>query len=84
MDINSIKAKLSALQTQQSRPSGEARKNVFWKPAVGKQTIRIVPSAYNKSNPFSELYFHYGIDKNQLSTQQTGMRKILSLNSLSS
>ena len=66
MDINSIKAKLSALQTQQSRPSGEARKNVFWKPAVGKQTIRIVPSAYNKSNPFSELYFHYGIDKNPM------------------
>ena len=66
MDINSIKAKLSALQTQQSRPSGEARKNVLWKPAVGKQTIRIVPSAYNKSNPFSELYFHYGIDKNPI------------------
>ena len=66
MDINSIKAKLSALQTQQSRSSGEARKNVFWKPAVGKQTIRIVPSAYNKSNPFSELYFHYGIDKNPI------------------
>lgn len=64
MDINSIRAKLNALQTQQSRPSGEARKNVFWKPAVGKQTIRIVPSAYNKSNPFSELFFHYGIDKN--------------------
>jgi hypothetical protein len=54
------------LQTQNSRPSGEARKNVFWKPAVGKQTIRIVPSAYNKSNPFSELYFHYGIDKNPI------------------
>jgi hypothetical protein len=66
MDINSIRAKLNALQTQQSRPSGEARKNVFWKPAVGKQTIRIVPSAYNKSNPFSELYFHYGIDKNPI------------------
>jgi hypothetical protein len=66
MVINSIRAKLNALQTQQSRPSGEARKNVFWKPAVGKQTIRIVPSAYNKSNPFSELYFHYGIDKNPI------------------
>lgn len=64
MDINAIRAKLNALQTQQSRPSGEARKNVFWRPAVGKQTIRIVPSAYNKSNPFSELYFHYGIHKN--------------------
>ena len=66
MDINSIRAKLNALQTQNSRPSGEARKNVFWKPAVGKQTIRIVPSVYNKSNPFSELFFHYGIDKNPI------------------
>ena len=66
MDINSIRAKLNSLQTQNSRPSGEARKNVFWKPAVGKQTIRIVPSAYNKSNPFSELFFHYGIDKNPI------------------
>lgn len=64
MNINEIRAKLNALQTQQSRPSGEARKNVFWKPVVGKQTIRIVPSAYNKANPFSELFFHYGIDKN--------------------
>ena len=66
MDINSIRAKLNSLQTQNSRPSGEARKNVFWKPAVGKQTIRIVPSVYNKSNPFSELFFHYGIDKNPI------------------
>lgn len=66
MDISSIRKKLEALQTQNNRPAGESRKNVFWKPTVGKQTIRIVPSKYNKSNPFSELYFHYGIDKNPI------------------
>jgi len=66
MDVNSIRKKLEALQTQNNRPTGESRKNVFWKPTVGKQTIRIVPSKYNKSNPFSELYFHYGIDKNPI------------------
>jgi hypothetical protein len=38
-------------------------KSLFWKPSVGKQTIRIVPSKFNKSTPFSELYFHYGIGK---------------------
>jgi hypothetical protein len=66
MDIQSIRKKLEALQNQNTRSTGESRKNIFWKPSVGKQTIRIVPSKYNKSTPFSELYFHYGIDKNPI------------------
>lgn len=66
VDINSIRKRLDALQSQNTRTTGETRKNIFWKPTVGKQTIRIVPSKYNKSNPFSELYFHYGIDKNPI------------------
>lgn len=66
MDIQSIRKKLETLQTQNTRSTGESRKNIFWKPSVGKQTIRIVPSKYNKANPFSELYFHYGIDKNPI------------------
>lgn len=61
MDLNAIKKKLDNLQQANSRPSGEGRKMIFWKPGMGKQTIRIVPSKYNKSNPFSEMYFHYGI-----------------------
>ena len=34
---------------------------MFWRPTVGKQQIRIVPSAYNSANPFTELKFYYGI-----------------------
>ena len=61
MDLNAIKKKLDNLQQQNQRPSGEGRKMIFWRPSVGKQVIRIVPSKFNKANPFSELYFHYGI-----------------------
>ena len=59
MDLNEIKNRLSAMQSK-AAPKTE-RKNVFWKPSVGKQVVRVVPSAYNKSNPFSELHFYYGI-----------------------
>ena len=35
---------------------------IFWRPTVGKQQIRIVPSAkFNANNPFTELKFYYGI-----------------------
>ena len=61
MDLNAIRKKLDNLQQANNRPSGEGRKMIFWKPSIGKQVIRIVPSKYNKANPFSELYFHYGI-----------------------
>jgi len=60
MDLNAIKSKLNSLQQQQTKGSG-TDKNLFWKPSVGKQVIRIVPSKFNISNPFSEVYFHYGI-----------------------
>ena len=60
MDINAIKKKLNALQNAGNSPD---RKNNFWKPTLGKQVIRIVPSKFNKSNPFSEIFFHYDIAK---------------------
>ncbi len=60
MDLNAIRSKLNSLQQQQTKGSG-TDKNLFWKPSVGKQVVRIVPSKFNKSNPFSEVYFHYGI-----------------------
>jgi gp32 DNA binding protein like len=62
MDLNLIKSKLGSLQQQ--RGSGGSKKDlsqVIWKPTVGKHSVRIVPSAYNKSNPFKEMFFHYGI-----------------------
>ena len=63
MDLDIIKQRLEALSKPASNKGGNNEKSLFWKPSVGKQTIRIVPSKFNKSTPFSELYFHYGIGK---------------------
>jgi len=62
MDINSIKNRLNSLQNKKggSQNKEERAKN-FWKPSVGKQIIRVVPSKFDKSNPFKEVYFHYGV-----------------------
>jgi len=61
MDLNLIKSKLTSLQ---QRGGGGQRKDLsqlIWKPTVGKHSVRIVPSMHNKSNPFKEMFFHYGI-----------------------
>ena len=60
MDLNVIKQRLESLN-KQSNNSGGGNKNLFWKPSIGKQLIRVVPSKYNKANPFSEMMFYYGI-----------------------
>jgi hypothetical protein len=60
MDLNLIKNKLASLQQKQ----GGGKKDfstIIWKPAIGKHSVRMVPSAYNKSWPFKEVFFHYGI-----------------------
>ena len=52
------------MDTLQSKPQGGQKTDyttIFWKPTIGKQQIRIVPSAYDTNNPFSELKFYYGI-----------------------
>ena len=61
MDISQLKSRLASLQN----PRGGQKKDfslTIWKPTVGKHLVRIVPSTYNKSNPFKELFFHYGIN----------------------
>jgi hypothetical protein len=61
MDISQLKSRLASLQN----PRGGQKKDfslTIWKPTVGKHLVRIVPSMYNKSNPFKELFFHYGIN----------------------
>jgi|TARA_R110002020_G_scaffold5863_1_gene24136 hypothetical protein len=60
MDLNQIKQKLESLQTQSNTNKGNG-KSIFWKPSVGKQQVRIVPNKYNKSFPFTEMQFYYGI-----------------------
>ena len=61
MDLSMLKQKLDTLQ---SKPQGGQKTDystIFWRPTVGKQQIRIVPSAFNAANPFTELKFYYGI-----------------------
>ena len=64
MDLNAIKAKLSEIE---DKSNGKKEKidyeKVFWKPPTGKSKIRIVPSAYDPTMPFSELKFHYNVGK---------------------
>jgi hypothetical protein len=64
MNLDLIQNKLSEL----SAPKSGGQKNndkalSFWKPTVGKALVRFVPSKNNPENPFTELYFHYGIGK---------------------
>ena len=61
MDLDVIKKRLDALNKQSTNSGGGGNKNLFWKPSIGKEVIRVVPSKYNKSNPFSEMMFYYGI-----------------------
>lgn len=63
MDLAAIKAKLDALNNQGNTQDKVDYSKLFWKPELGKKTIRIVPSAYNPSFPFTELRFHYLISK---------------------
>jgi hypothetical protein len=60
MDLSAIKNKL---QNMQQKPKGAKvdYEKIFWKPSVGKTQVRVVPSKFDKTNPFKELFFHYGI-----------------------
>ena len=62
MDLSEIKSKLAKLQAKPGSNKTD-KKNSGWKPSIGKQNVRIVPNKYNKKNPFTELYFYYGIGK---------------------
>jgi len=61
MNLDVIKKRLDSLNSQSNQKSGGNGKNLFWKPSVGKQVVRVVPSKYNKDNPFTEMKFYYGI-----------------------
>ena len=80
MDLSKLKQKLDTLQ---SKPQGGQKTDystIFWRPTVGKQQIRIVPSAYDASNPFTELKFYYGItNKVMISPQNFGEKDPIAL-----
>jgi len=63
MDLNAIKNKLASLQSKQNGGSRKDYADIYWRPEIGKHNVRIVPSKFDKKNPFKELYIHYGIDK---------------------
>lgn len=60
MDLSKIKQKLQELNSETNRVNAA---DVFWRPDFGESTIRIVPSKFDKDNPFTELYFHNVLDK---------------------
>ena len=68
MDLNAIKSKLNALQSQK-QGGGQKRDMslIIWKPTVGKHSIRVVPTAHphlfleHEIKPFKEMHVHYGI-----------------------
>ena len=66
MDLNIIKQRLESMNKQSTNSGGGNSKNLFWKPSIGKQLIRVVPSKYNKANPFTEMKFYYGIGSKKI------------------
>jgi hypothetical protein len=64
MDLSKIKNRLESLQ---QKPGAKKEKvdysKIFWKPKVGKHQVRIVPSKFDKANPFKEVFIHYGFAK---------------------
>ena len=62
MDISQIKSKLAGLQPKPKYEKVDFSK-IYWKPKIGKHQIRIVHSKFDKTNPFKEMFYHYGIGK---------------------
>jgi hypothetical protein len=64
MDVNLIKNRLQALQSTGQKKEKVDYSLTLWKPkSEGKYQIRIVPSVFDKQNPFKEVYLHYGLSK---------------------
>ena len=64
MDLNAIKDRLDQLNGNNAPQKEKVDyTKIFWKPELGKQEVRIVPSAFDPAYPFKELKFHYGIGK---------------------
>jgi hypothetical protein len=61
MNLDVLQKKLDTLQSKGQKKEKTDYSKIFWKPTIGKQQIRIVPSAFNKDTPFAELRFYYGV-----------------------
>jgi hypothetical protein len=65
IDLNAVRNRLKSLQTTTTK------RNHLWKPEPGKSRIRIVPYAFNRENPFIEIYFHYNVGKKSYVSLET-------------
>lgn len=61
MNLKQVKSKLAELDKSSSNKSGEVKKNVFFKPVIGKQTVRVVPNKYDPDGQFQQIKVYYGI-----------------------
>ena len=69
MDLNLIKQRLDSLQ-KQSTNSGGSGTSLFFKPSVGKQVVRVLPSKFSKEIPFTELKVDFFLHKEKLDIPQ--------------
>jgi len=75
MDLNVIKQRLASLNKTAPTGGNNQKKNLFWKPSIGKQTIRIVPSKFNPEFPFTEMMFYYGIGQRVIASPMNWKEK---------
>lgn len=63
LDLSQVKNKLASMAPKPKFEKIDYSK-IYWKPKVGKQVIRIVPSSFNENKwPFKEIFLHYNIGK---------------------
>lgn len=62
MNVNAIQKKLASLQKTEKKQEKTPQLPKF-KPVIGKQQIRILPSKFDPENPFTEMLYYYNIGK---------------------
>jgi len=60
IDVNALKQRLAALQNPKGAKGDQPK--TLWRAAVGKHSVRILPSVFDKTNPFKEIFIYYGIN----------------------
>ena len=61
LDFSKVNDRISAFNKNSQPTEKIDYTTIFWRPSIGKQQVRIVPSAFDSSSPFTELKFYYGI-----------------------
>ena len=60
IDVAALRSRLASLQNPKGSKSDQPK--TLWRSAVGKHSVRILPSVFDKTNPFKEIYIYYGIN----------------------